>query len=671
MRYSFVILTCLVGSLFSLCAVAQEGVKMKFGKVTKEEFTVKKFEQDTGAHAIVLAEIGSSAFESDGSDLRLVYKVHRRIKIVDANGYDAATVEVPLYKSDTKEEKLQNLKATAYNLENGEIVETKMDSKNVFSDKLDKAIMVKKFTLPAVKAGTIIEYAYTITSPYYSHLRAWDFQGDYPRLWSEYSVAIPEYFDYMLIPQGFEQFVVKTKDFTRSTFTFRNEEHGASGPSQMVTVTPSITVYKWALKDVPAIHDESFITTTDNYISRVEFQLSAYNWPGEPRKPVQSTWEELMKDMMKDPEMAGALDKYNNFFANTVEDLVKDAKTDKEKAQKIFTWVRDNFTCTSHRGLWLKRSLKTVFNAKNGDVAEINILLVAMLKKAGLFAAPVLLSTRNNGYVYQFYPLYTRFNYVIAGVNLGEEYITLDASEPLLGFCKLPPSCYNGAARTVDDLATPVFLGADSLKEQKFTSVMLGKIENGMINGSFMQRPTYFESYAVRTAIKEKSEAEYFKQIAKGYTGDLELENKVVEDLKDLESPVMVKYEFKMQVGNEDVLYINPMLGEAFKHNPFKSMDRKFPVEMNSVSDEVYSFNMDVPEGYVVDELPKPTIANFNEREGLFQYLIQQQENHIQLRCRIKLSKANFEPEDYAVLREFYDMIVKKEAEQIVLKKKK
>lgn len=671
MRYTLVMLTCLVSSLFSLCAVAQEGVKMKFGKISKEEFIERKFEQDTGAHAIVLGEVGSSVFESDGNDLRLVYKVHRRFKIVDKNGYDVATVEVPLYKSETQEEKLLNLKASAYNLENGEVVETKMESKNVFSDKQDKALLVKKFTLPAVKEGTIIEYTYTIASPYYRHLRAWDFQGEYPRLWSEYSVSIPEYFDYMLIPQGYEKYVVKTKDFSRSTFTFRDESRGVGGPTQMVTVTPNITTYRWALKDVPAIHDESFITTTDNYINRVEFQLSAYNWPDQPRKPVQSTWEDLMKDMMKDPEMAGALDNNNGFLANTVEDLVKDAQTNKEKAQKIFTWVRDNFTCTGHRALWMKRSLKTVFSSKNGNVAEINILLVAMLKKAGLFASPVILSTRSNGYVYQFYPLYTRFNYVIASVNLGDGYITLDASEPLMGFCKLPPACYNGAARTVDDFATPVFLGADSLNEQKFTSVMLGKIENGSINGSFMQRPTYFESYNVRTKIKEKSQEEYFKEIAKGYTGDLELSNKEVEDLKELELPVMVKYEFKMQLGNEDVLYINPMLGEAYKSNPFKSMERKFPVEMNNVSDEVYSFNMDVPEGYVVDELPKPTIANFNEHEGQFQYLIQQQENHIQLRCRIKLSKANFEPEDYSTLREFFDLIVKKQAEQIVLKKKK
>ncbi|MBO9729998.1 MAG: DUF3857 domain-containing protein [Chitinophaga sp.] len=671
MRYNIVSLVCLTGSLFTLRATAQDPAKMKFGKVDKQEFTIEKFDKDTGAHAIVLSEIGSSKFETDGNDLRLVYKVHRRIKVVDKNGYDVATVEVPLYKSETQEEKLQNLKAAAYNLENGEVVETKMDSKSVFSDKQDKSVMVKKFTLPAVKEGTIVEYTYTITSPYYRHLRSWDFQGEYPRLWSEYSVSIPEYFDYMLIPQGYEKYVVKTKDYSRSTFTFRNESHGGAGPSQTVTVTPNITNYKWALKDVPAIHSESFITTTDNYVNRMEFQLSAYNWPDQPRKPVQSTWDQLMKDMLKDPDMAGALDNNNGFLAGTVDELVKDAKTNREKAQKIFTWVRDNFTCTSYHALWMRKSLKTVFNTKSGTVADINILLVAMLKKAGLFASPAILSTRSNGYVYQFYPLYTRFNYVVATVNLGDENITLDASHPLLGFCRLPSECYNGAARTVDEFATPIALGADSLKEQKFTSVMLGKIKDGMMEGSFMQRPTYFESYAVRNKVKEKGQDEFFKQIGKSYTGDMELKNKEIEDLKNLEDPVMVKYEFDMQLGNEDILYINPMLGEAYKSNPFKSMERKFPVEMTSVSDEVYSFNMDVPDGYVIDELPKPTIANFNENEGQFQYLIQQAENHIQLRCRIKLNKANFGPDDYPTLREFFDLIVKKQAEQIVLKKKK
>ncbi|SEW41208.1 DUF3857 and transglutaminase domain-containing protein [Chitinophaga arvensicola] len=671
MRYTFVMPMTVVGCLFALFTYAQDGSKMKFGKVSKEEFAIQRSEKDTGAHAIVLSEIGSSAFESDGNGLRLIYKVHRRFKIIDPNGYDVATVQVSLNKSEAGEERLQNLKAATYNLENGQIVETKLESENVFNDKQDKSLMVKRFTLPAVKPGSIIEYTFSVTSPFFRHLRSWDFQGKYPRLWSEYSVAIPEYFDYVLIPQGYEEYVVKTKTASRTTFSLRSDASGSMASARSFTVSPQVSTYKWALKDVPPINQESFITTVDNYVNRIEFQLSAYNWPDEPRKPVQSTWPQLMKDLMESEYLGGVLKPNNGFLSDKVEELTKGAKTDADKAKNIYNWVRDNYTCSNYSTMWMDKSLKSVFNSKSGNVAEINMLLVAMLKKANLFATPLLLSTRANGYVYQFYPLYTHFNYLIVGLNLGDEYVKLDASEPLMGFGKLPARCYNGAARMLDEFAEPVILGADSLREQKYTSVILGKIENGMVSGAFAQRPTYLESFGVRAAVKEKSIDEYFKQVTKSYTGEISLENKAIEDLKELESPVMIKYDFKMQMGEGDILYINPLLNEATTRNPFKAMERKFPVEMNAVYDEVFSFNMDIPDGYEVDEIPKPAIANYNENEGQFQYLIQQVDRHIQLRCRVRLTKANFTPEDYPSLREFYDLIVKKEAEQIVLKKKK
>ncbi|WP_349317405.1 DUF3858 domain-containing protein [Chitinophaga sp. MM2321] len=644
---------------------------MKFGKISKEEFNLKSFEKDTGAHAVVIAEIGSSSFESDGRELQLVYKVHRRIKIIDKNAYGLATVRIQLYREGLNEEKVRNLKAISYNLENGDITETKMDSKSIFTDKQDKNWTMKKFTLPAVKEGTIFEYTYTVVSPYFRYLRSWEFQGPYPILWSEYSAAILEYFDYMLIPQGYDTYAVKSKESSRSTFTFRVESQGATGPSQTATATPGVTTYKWAMKDVPAIKNEDYITTLDNYVNKVEFQLSSINWPGRERKPVRNTWSGLMTDLLKDEDYGEQLSNNNGFLGDIVDELTKDTKTNREKAEKIYSWVRDNFTNEDYSGLWIRKSLKSIFNARKGGIAEINLLLVAMLKRAKLEAYPVILSTRDNGYVFSYYPLLNRFNYTIAGLNLGDEFVNLDATDPLLGFGKLPAACYNGEARIVNDVATPLMLSADSLKEQKFTSVMIGKVENGEITGTFQQRPTYFESYDIRQQVKAKNQDEYFKKIQKSYTGDITLENTTIDDLKKLESSVLVKYDFKMGVDEQNLMYLNPLLGEANKRNIFKAAERKFPVEMPAVFDEVYSFNMDVPEGYVVDELPKSSMAKYNGEEGLFQYLIRQEENHIQLRCRVKLSKAGFTPEEYPSLREFFDLVVKKQAEQIVFKKKK
>lgn len=181
-------LQLVVGCLFTLTTFSQTKDKIKFGKISPEDFVPTSFEKDTAAHAVIIADIGSSEFQANRDDLELLFRKFKRIKVVDKNGYDVATVEIPLYVSGQSEEKLLNLKAVAYNLEDGKVVETKLESKGVFTDKYDKNHIVKKFTIPAVKEGTIIEYTYSVTSPFYFNLQPWNFQDEYPCLLSEYSV---------------------------------------------------------------------------------------------------------------------------------------------------------------------------------------------------------------------------------------------------------------------------------------------------------------------------------------------------------------------------------------------------------------------------------------------------------------------------------------------------
>ncbi|MEO6537705.1 MAG: DUF3858 domain-containing protein, partial [Ferruginibacter sp.] len=123
--------------------------------------------------------------------------------------------------------------------------------------------------------------------------------------------------------------------------------------------------------------------------------------------------------------------------------------------------------------------------------------------------------------------------------------------------------------------------------------------------------------------------------------------------------------------GQNDIIYFNPMLTESYTSNPFQSAERLYPVEMPFKIDEMYSLNMEIPQGYEVDELPKQTKANLNDGEGFFEYLITKSGDQINMRSHIKLEKATFLPEDYESIRGFYALIVKKQSEQIVLKKKK
>lgn len=661
--------------LLSCSVFAQDKSPARFGKISPDDFKQTRYDLDTGASAVVMADIGSTAFDSGSEWFVQVYKRYKRIKILNKNGYDMADEEIYLHQEGSKEELLQNLKAVTYNLENGKVVETKLESKAVFTEKADKNTIIKKFTLPNVKEGSIIEISYTINSEFPYYLRSWAFQGQHPVLWSEYEVELPEYYEYIFLSQGYNPFHIKDSENSRKTYNLRvrsQSGYGSSGVNtEAVSVSPGITRHRWVMKDVAPLKEEGYVTTLRNHISSIEFQLAAVRYPNSPVQPVMSTWPKFMEEMMKDEEYAGPLTHNNGFLQNTVEELTKDASSPMEKAQRIYYFVRDNYTCTDLSVMYAKQSLKTTFNKKSGNVAEINILLVAMLRSAGLNAAPVLLSTRDHGKVYALYPIRTRFNYTVANVRIGEDYYQMDATRPYLGFGRLHSDCYNGHARIVNAEAEPLEFEPDSLREMEVTGVFISPDDKGKLKGHFQQQATYFNSYSLREKVREKGQDAYFKEVEKGFHAPVKLSNGKIDSLDRHSFPAVVQYDFNLDLEDENgMIYLNPMFSEAVRSNPFKSADRRYPVEMPAVPDVSYTLSMQLPENYTVEDMPKSTIVKFNDGEGIFQFLTGQQGNLIQMRSRLKLSRATYSPDEYESLRNFFDIVVKKHAEQIVLKKK-
>ncbi|HZG23005.1 MAG TPA: hypothetical protein VEZ17_00425, partial [Chitinophagaceae bacterium] len=316
-----------------------------------------------------------------------------------------------------------------------------------------------------------------------------------------------------------------------------------------------------------------------------------------------------------------------------------------------------------------QNSLRTIFKNKNGTVADINLLLIAMLRHEKISADPMLLSTRENGYASEMYPLMNRFNYVIAVAHIDGREIYLDASRPL-GFGKLAADCYNGMVRLIAPQPGAVFFDADSLKEDKITSVFIINDDKGEVVGSLRAAPGYVESMDIRSQIREKGESGFFKALEAKYSNDFVIQQHGIDSLGVLEQPIVVHYDFSLKNMTEDIVYFNPMMDEGYRENLFKSADRKYPVEMPYVMNKTFILNMEVPKNYAIEELPKSAKVEFNGGEGFFEYLIGRTgEGAIQLRSRIVLNKAYFPPEDYNSLRDFFGHILKKHNEQIVFKK--
>ncbi len=174
------IISTLLFTLFLVLAhpiFAQHKSITKLPKVSIADFSTTSPVIDSNANAVVLFDIGSSEFEGNNDgDFTLIYKRTKRIWLRNKNAFDAATVKVPIYIGSTysDEERFEDFEATTYNLEQGQIIDTKLDKASFFKEKYNRTRTIIKFTFSNIKEGSIIEYKYTLKSPFFkSRLRSW------------------------------------------------------------------------------------------------------------------------------------------------------------------------------------------------------------------------------------------------------------------------------------------------------------------------------------------------------------------------------------------------------------------------------------------------------------------------------------------------------------------
>ena len=289
-----------------LCAVisvhlqAQDKGKYKFGNITAADFNIPVEKFDSGANAVIISEIGSTSFEGNTKGFfTLIFTYYMRVKIINKNGFKIGNHEIFLFHNEQGEsEKLSTIKGSTFNIENGVVTETKLDIQSVFNEKFNNNYDRRKFTLPALKEGAIFDLEYTVRSPFYSRLRPWAFQGEYPCLWSEYTVTIAPPFHYVMSLQGDTSFHINTTKEISSIYYIREEKGGEQ--TALYSLTGAALQHRWVKKNVPALHEEPFMTTLRNYNARVSFQLNYFQWSEQSeREDYMATWIGASKTLLE------------------------------------------------------------------------------------------------------------------------------------------------------------------------------------------------------------------------------------------------------------------------------------------------------------------------------------------------------------------------------------
>ena len=672
------LLTLLAILLFAIPVCAQVQSQIKFNDVSAKDFLINNLSFDATHGAVIIADVGKSSFVTNSKGyFSIVYKHQRRVKILSAKGFDIATVNIPLYKSSLSdaEELLLSLKASTYNLIDGKVIETKLNKDDVFKEVQDRNHSIRKFTMPVVKEGSIIEYSYTIQSDFLFNLQPWSFQGSYPRIWSEYELNLPQFFQYVFLTKGYQKFHIKDAKQKFQHYVVRQtSERGLAESDNIISLSSTNTISRWVMKNVPAINEETFTTNIENYTSNIEFQQSGIQFPDMPFKNILGSWETLALELMKDKDFGAdftTIDK--NWLNEITQGLTLNGKSEIDKTRLIYEYVQKNFSSKGLKGIYLSQPLRETFKSKKGYVPDLNLLLTLLLKNAGLDAEPVLLSTRSNGFPIEDYPIINQYNYVVSKVIMNNKIYYLDASNKHLGFNKLPQTCYNGAGISIALNPHSEPLHSDSIKESKVTNIFLmnDQKNKNKWQGSLDSYLGYYESLNIREEIDQKGKETYITKMKDAYTGDFSIDDIKIEALEDDEKVIKMNYSLAVNRDAENnLIYFNPMIKEGMNENYFKSTKRNYPVELPYKMEETYHFHIEIPEGYEIDELPKSTRASLNEQDITFEYLISKTASGVALLSKLSINKSVFPADEYEDLKGFFDFIVKKNAEQIVFKKK-
>lgn len=628
---------------------------MEYGNISLAELEQVEYPTDKEAEAVVLFDIGKSNFVRTNDGFDVVFERTTRIKILNEAGKQWADVEIPFYQDENTYEIVAEIHARACNLENGSQSITELDSKSIFNEKGKNNWYLRKFAVPGVKVGSVIEYTYRIVTQDKFNLRDWNFQWRIPVVHSEYVVNLIPFYEYSWLLQGAKKFDIHTSKVSDGI------------DKQFGPITYSEIEDRFVMKNMPAFRGEEFISSVEDYIVKIDFQLCKIKPLSGSEINVLSTWDELNRELTKLADFGKYVKKSEKLAPEQISLIELRKLTENERFNAVIDFVKSNFSWNGITSKFATKSPADFVREKVGSSSDINLFAIGLLHSVGLEAWPVLLSTRPNGKVKYDYPFLSFFNYCGILVKTQDGKIFSDATEVLCKNNRLPLHCLNDKGLIV--------LG-DSIAWVDLTS-RLTSIVNVDIQSVFQSDYT-LESYIVESANEYEALAQ-----RKSYGNEREFVAKLMEDdASIIDSTVKVSNAFeaklpfifrykKLAKPNilGDKILLSAFAGKGLSSNPLKQPERSYPIDMIYPLKCIYNATIVIPPGYQVETMPSfQKVSN-----SLFEmnYLASIENGLLNIKFDYYFKKAVYPAEDYGLLKHYYNKIIEVFTTPIALVSKK
>jgi hypothetical protein len=655
------LLTCL------LPGIAQR-LSPAFGTLTDSEKAMTSFEADPEAQAVVLFDVGDSYFFDAENGYNIRFTRMKRIKVLARAGIEeASTVSIPFYvESPSKTEKVVSIEAFTYNLKDGLVFKKALDPSTVFEEKVNTFNRVKKFAFPDVQEGSIVEYKYVLETPFQFNLPDWTFQSKIPTLYSEYTVRMIPFYEYEFIAQGISKF-----DYQNSAVSSKKRTWGTVTENLGATTGTGIQfsdmVHTYAMKNIPAFRDETLITSIDDYIMKMDFQLSKFNRPTGGSETIITTWPELTKALLDHDRFGKYMNACSRLSKRILEKelVLAPDMSEEKKCESILEYVRSNFQWDNYSSYFASKSAKEFVEQKSGNITDINLFLLSLLKSAGINAEPVILSTRSHGKIRANYPFGHYFNATLVLIN-GQRSFLMDGSERQLAYDRIPIRCINEKGLVVSEKDVKwvnLEPRVPSIDEKQMTIKIDPDQAVATISGKISS--TEYKAYEYKQAYENDS-TEFKKYL---------LDNSQIKahgiqffsyDKPKLPYVMVFKGTTSLErIGNKIV--IQPLLNFPLKENPLHQASRTYPVDFIFPQNSKTKSSVSIPEGYKVEALPEPIMMDNEMAQIVLAYTING--NDLEIQADYVLKKSTYSSAEYSKLKFYLAMIVKGFNAPIVLNK--
>ncbi|OQD43865.1 hypothetical protein BUL40_04475 [Croceivirga radicis] len=659
--------------LFVIVATAQE-INYKLGKVSEAEILQEEHPIEKEAEAAILYKKERVEYEfTPNKGFKSVRYCHYRIKIYNKDGLDWGTIEVPLYKSNNEEETVYEVKGYSYNLMDGKIEETKLKKDGILKENVNKYRNKVSIVMPAVKEGTVIDVEYKVGSEFIGNLDTFVMQYGIPLDKVEIKVEIPEYFVFKRHGKGYHPINVRqTKENRKIPYSYKSgNDVGFSARNQRSTGYLEFFENKYVIEtsNIPSLRNTDYTDNIDNYRSAIKFELASVQFPDSPYKNYSLSWADVAKTIYKSSDFGGELSK-KRLFEEVLLNLKGEGKDDNQLMLEIFDYVKNEITWNGYYGYYCENGLKNTLKEKTGNVADINLLLVGLLKEAGFKVDPVLVSTKSNGL--PLYPTNDGFNYVIAGLSLDGKLIYLDATEKLNGFGLLPSRAMNWYGRLVKEDLTSKEVSLVPKKLAKEVTFLQAKLSvNGLLEGKI--RNQYFDNTALyyRKKYKDSDVVEVMEEMEENNT-DFSVDNLKFNNKNKYNKALVKSFEFSKENQLEtigDKLFFKPFFFMGLTQNPFIEESREYPVDFVYPNSKKITVLLDIPEGYTVESVPENVALALPDQMGLFSYTTEFANGKLKCQIQQNINVHMVPAQLYPSLKEFYGTMVQKQLEQVVLVK--